>query len=491
MVPASHHPQASEPLAPERRGDTIVAPITCTGWAWRGAVRLSGPRAHEVVAEVSDRAGELLAPGVGHARLRLGGAVHLPVLVACWRGPGSFTGEDCAELHFSGSRALLGRVLAVMTGCPGVRLAEAGEFSARAFLHGRMKLEEAEGVAAMIRASTDAQLLSARRLASGEAGRGYEQVATEITTLLALVEAGVDFSDQEDVVAIAPGSLRERLSRLADRCWALAGGSGLVRSGLARVVLVGAPNAGKSTLFNTLLGRKRVVESATAGSTRDVIVERLDLASSLAHPCLAREIELADLPGLVGPDESVLQASNARPAAAAAQAAAREALGHADMLLWCDPTGRFVELEDARSPLAHGPIVVRVRTFADRPGSHGAPERAGIADIAVCGLDPGTRSRLAALIVARLAERAGAEGGREADASVLPRHRAALVAVRRAVLSALELVGPSAPGGGAARQDELVAECLRGALDAAGPLVGRIDADDVLGRIFSTFCVGK
>lgn len=499
MMPDTYQPPANEPAPTFGRADTIVAPITCAGRGCRSAVRLSGPRAHAVVAQVCEALdlGAAALPLVTRSRFWLAPRVALPVLVAIWRGPRSFTGEDCAEFHFAGSPAVSRRLMGVLAMQPGVRAAEAGEFSARAFLNGRMTLEEAEGVAALISAASEAELRSARRLTSGEAGRGYGTVASELTTLLALVEAGVDFSDQEDVVAIGPDELVDRLQRLADLCRELGGESGLVRSGLARVVLVGAPNAGKSTIFNSMVGRKRVVESAIAGSTRDVIIERVDLAAGSPRQGLAPEIELADLPGLFepGPSEHRLEAPEpiaAGAAVVASQGAARDALSNADMILWCDPAGRFDASAHWLGLVGSEVVVVKVRTFADRPLPVGVPDRS---EIAVCGLDPGTRLRLGALIAQRLDAAARGRGSGASSSSgtcVVPRHGAALAGVRRATLDAIRIVqGAAASEPGSGRQDELVAECLRRALDEAGTLVGRIDADEVLGRIFSTFCVGK
>jgi len=471
-TPTPHAPAASPDSLDTR--DTIIAPITGSGSAARASIRLSGASAHSVLDELcgSFIAGSM--PSVTRARFPLAHDVMLPVLISRWAAPRSFTGEDCAEIQFAGAPTLVRGVLGVLTSKANIRMATPGEFSARSFLNGRMTIEEAEGVAAMISASGDAELRAARELATGATGAAYRAIAIELTTLLALVEAGVDFTDQEDVVAISPADLRARLAVLMDRCTSLAAASGLVRTGLPRVVLVGAPNAGKSTLFNALLGRARAIESPLRGSTRDVIVEPLDLAS---HATGAGTVEIADLPGL---DER----HEGSAAARAAQAAAAAAIAHAEVLVWCDRDGTF----DPRALVEIAPhhSVLRIRTFADQP-AHAAREPVVAPDLAVSALDPRAAHRVAAAIASKVSESASFAG-----AAVVPRHRAAIESVQGAISGAVHLLGPAENAAGLnPKQDELIADALRQALDFVGTLVGRIDADEVLGRIFATFCVGK
>lgn len=474
---------ASDMSAMSATSDTIIAPITGAGAAARAAIRLSGADAHAVVGALCGVRSQGPMPRTEPVRFPLAPGVSLPVLVSRWAAPRSFTGEDCAEICFAGSPLLVRRVLGVLTGRAGVRMAEPGEFSARAYFNGRMTLEEAEGVAAMISATGDAELRAARELASGATGVAFRDIARELTTLLALVEAGVDFTDQEEVVAISPTDLRVRLRSLVARCDSLVSAAGMVRGGLARVVLVGAPNAGKSTLFNALLGRARVIESPMRGSTRDVIMEPLDLGK---HVPGAGMIELADLPGL---DAQPPDRQGGSEAAMAAQAAAARAISHADVLVWCDPEGSFdaSELENGEIALALSaasrPGVLRICTFADRPARG---DRAAASDLSISALDPRAASLVASAIAAKVAQSASFAG-----LAVVPRHRAAVASIHEAIVMALSLLQEAQAAGLTPKQDELIADALRQALDAAGTLVGRIDADEVLGRIFATFCVGK
>lgn len=391
--------------------------------------------------------------------LRLGDA-DLPVLVARFIAPDSYTGEESAEIVLPGSPRLVERVVSRLVETPGVRHAEPGEFTARAYLHGRLSLGAAEAVGELIAARGDAQIEAARRLMSGESGARYRGFAEEAATLLALVEAGIDFTDQEDVTAIAPEALRSRALALRDEITAMAG-RGEARAALPRVVLVGSPNAGKSTLFNALLGRRRAVVSAAPGSTRDALEEELDLSGDAPG---AGRVVLIDIAGLE------CAAVGAPPAGVtgAAQEAALRAVESADVAVYCDPSGRFTRFDGRERP------VLRVRTKADLPGVHSALE--------VCALDGWNLGAL------RRGIADAAFGGAEAETAALAaRHRLAL----REAAARLEDAARAGAGLGRLQAPELAAEALRGALDRLGELCGRITPDDVIGRIFSRFCVGK
>ena len=325
-------------------------------------------------------------------------------------------------------------------------------------------------MAATIAATTGEQLEAARSLLEGRTGGEYRRWADELTTLLALVESGIDFTDQEDVVPIAPGDLLGRIERLRGQIAAHVGGVGGRESGdaLARVALVGRPNAGKSTLFNALLGRRRAVTSPAAGTTRDVLAEELELGREVPG---AGAVLLEDLAGL----EEVGRGKSEGGSGEAAQDAARRAALGADVLVWCDPSGRFdgepLGIENARAG------VIRVRTFADQP--HGVATRE---DLAVCALDGWHLGTL------RRAIADAATGSRAAGvAALLPRHRRAM----GEAAGWLGQAGASVGAGARLANPELTATALRSALDALGELVGEISPDDVLGRVFATFCVGK
>ncbi|HVU65233.1 MAG TPA: GTPase [Phycisphaerales bacterium] len=446
--------------------DTIVALASGIGRSDRALVRLSGRHVQEIVGRLcADRAP---TEGIRAAVLRLGDDVTelgMPCLVSLWISPRSYTGEDAAEILLPGNPVLVGRVIGRLRQIPGVREAEPGEFSARAYLNGRMSVEQAEGVAALIGARTDEQLRAARSLRSGEAGARYRAWADEAATLLALVEAGIDFTDQEDVVAIGPEALASRIGALIGSIEnSLGSGAGSERSsGLARVVLAGRPNSGKSTLFNALLGRRRAITSHVAGTTRDAIVEDVDLSRDV--PCGPR-IELVDLAGLDEGGDEIDRASQER---------AGEEVAGADAVVLCDPSGRF----DVEVPGdAHRPIV-RVRTKADVPIGHSTS-----ASVEVCALDGWN------LGVLRRAIADAATAARGSGAWLIPRHRRTLGSAAEALARARSSVR-SGRGSGALPNPELVASHLREATDRLGELVGRISPDDVIGRIFATFCVGK
>lgn len=429
-------------------------------------IRLSGPATAEVLAATVP--GAPAARGAGAGRLRLGAGRDLPVLVMRFAGPASYTGEDAAEILLPGNPHLVERVMDVLLGFAGVRRAGPGEFTARAFLNGRMTLDEAEGVAALVAARNDAEVEAAGRLLAGAAGAEHRAWADEVATLLALVEAGIDFSDQESVVPISREELARRVSAMAGAIGARLGASAgrESRREFARIVLVGEPNAGKSTLFNALLGRGRAVVSPVAGTTRDVLEEELDLSREAPG---AGCVLLCDSAGLDARAER-----EGGMAQHVAQAAAKSAAAGADALLWCDPSGRF---DEACLPAVAGgraACVIRVRTKGDLPGvaaRKGGPGE----DLAVCALDGWNLGALRRAIAD-----AGADAGSSGAAGVIPRHRRALAEAREHLGRVPESAGL-----------ETAAASLRLALNALGDITGRIAPDEVIGRIFATFCVGK
>lgn len=435
---------------------TIVACATGDGvWSARGLVRLSGPACGAVERELLAR----LPPPPGSrspltARLWMGGVLELPCLAWAARGPATYTGEDTLELLMPGNPHLIRRVIEYACRVEGVRAAEPGEFSARAYHNGKLTLEQAEGIAAVIAAESGSQLEAAAKVMRGSTGALFKSWAEECATLLALVEAGIDFTDQDDVVAIHPAALRERVEGLRAAVGAYLGSAAgrEAPSGRTRVALVGPPNAGKSTLFNALLGRVRAVATPIAGTTRDVLAEPLTLAAG-PH---AVEIELLDLPGL-DPGAAGIDALG--------QTAAREALAGAGVVVLCCDRGRFDDLA-----AAHGAgRTVRVRTKADQPGwVEGA-------EVTVCALTGAGLGELRRLLAN--AARGTAGGG---EGTVVPRHARAL----RAAGEALALV--DADG-----RVELAAHHLRSALDALGEVSGAVPPDEVIGRVFASFCIGK
>lgn len=460
--------------------DTIIARSSAPGESSRALIRASGPAALALVEPRPTRR------GVARAVVRFAGrgsTLELPVIAMAMPGPTSFTGEDVLEVLVPGQPHLVDRLIDAWAAREGCRRARPGEFSARAFLAGRMSLEEAEGVAATIAAENDEELDAAATLRDGRAGRRHAALAAELVDLLALVEAGIDFTDQEDVVAIGSGPLATRLDAvlaLID-AWGVAPGDAAARVTMPRVAIVGVPNAGKSTLFNALLGRERSVVSDEAGTTRDVIEEPLSLAH--VRPG-AGSVMLVDLAGL---DDALVAARG--DVERSAQEAAADAVADADVAIWCDPSGRF---EASTLPRAAGSAlsrlgagrVLRVRTCADRGTRPGVDT--GHELLAVCSLDGSGLARL----LRAVADAAVTGRARRGLASLLPRHRAALERCADAVRLARDVALASVTPSRLDRPEE-AAQALREAIDAAGELSGRIGVEEVLGRVFAAFCVGK
>jgi tRNA modification GTPase len=399
--------------------------------------------------------------------------------------PHSYTGEDSAELQLPGNHDLLNRCLDALIQSADehhihARHAEPGEFTARAFFNQRLTLTQAEGVAATIAAQSDAQLRAARILRGDALGRFARLLADDLAGALALVEAGIDFTDQEDVVAISPMALLDRLLALRGRIeqqLSRAVGSEQLQA-IPSVVLAGRPNAGKSTLFNALLGHERAVVSDVAGTTRDVLAEPLEIATARGPA----EVMLVDL---AGADEEDLSALNQQM-----QDARRGALARAELILRCLPAD-----EPVPGDLDENELLIRTKCDVapganDRAGSregsaHARRERGQVRVSAMTGAGV---DELRTLIADRLAGRAVSL---HADALALwPRHESALRSALAHIISAIDLLLP-ARGQRQLAQPELLASAMRAALDDFAALAGHITPDEILGRIFSSFCIGK
>ncbi len=453
--------------------DTIVAVATPPGDSPRALLRLSGPAAIEIVS--TRLVGEPLSfrRHISAIRLRarvFGEMVEVPALALAMPGPATFTGEETVELLVAGSTTLVAALIDALcteiVGRPCARRATAGEFSARAYLNGRLAADEAESIALSIAAESDAQLEAARRIGGGSVAVVARAAAEEVTRLLALVEAGIDFTDQEDVVAITASALAEALRRVDSdlaRVEMRAMPAEAVRT-LPTVALRGVPNAGKSSLFNALLGRSRSIESHVAGSTRDAIVEPLVLGGGV-------EALLVDLPGIEDPQGAL---------AAQMQDLAHASLRDAAVQLVCVPVGQT-------APTTSEPHSIVVRTKCDLVGgAQASPHEVATSARTGVGI-----TALRDVITSKLQSGASSRDGGQVGL-LAERHRRALAEARASLREALALAEAAiARGARGAEPVELVAVSLRRGLDELGVVAGDRTPDDVLAALFSRFCIGK
>jgi tRNA modification GTPase len=443
--------------------DTIFAPATAAGRAAVAVVRVSGPEAARAVARL---AGDLPEPRRASVR-RLADAADREIdqaLVLWFEGPASYTGEDAAEFHVHGGAAVVGALVEALSAL-GLRLAEPGEFTRRAFENGKLDLAQAEGVADLIDAETEAQRRQALEQLGGRLSEVQARWADALTEALAMLEAAVDFPDEEvpaDVAARARPVL-EALVRDIDKNIQDAVRGERVREGF-RIALVGAPNAGKSTLLNALVEREAAIVTAQPGTTRDVIEVPLVLAGY--------KVLLADTAGIRDTEEEV-EAEGVRRARAWADGA--------DLRLWL-VDGSSSELPGLPEEVGEGDIcLITKRDLPVGPAGVWAAEVARRMDMPaaeVTAKGPSDMAWLRQMLTDRVVE---ALGGAEPAAATRLRHRELLAEASDRLRQALQ-------------QDEaleLAAEDVRLAARALDRITGRIDPEAVLGRIFSTFCIGK
>ncbi len=435
----------------ERITDTIFAPATPVNGTIT-IVRLSGPAVRFVLETMAGA-----VPRPRHMTLRSlrdsAGNVLDRALVVLFPGPDSFTGEDCAELHLHGGRAVLAAIVAVLAAMQGLRPAQPGEFSRRAFLNGRMDLTEAEGLADLLSAETEAQRRQALGLLEGRLGEAVESWRARLVQGLALAEADLDFSDERDVPEGLLTRVRDAATSVAAEIDAALAGfthGERVRDGY-RIVIAGPPNAGKSSLLNALAQRDVAIVSDHAGTTRDLIEVRCDIGGL--------PVTFVDTAGLRDSDDPVEQIGIAR---------AREAAAKADLTLWLEPVGSPVA---AQQPV---PGALRVATKADL----GLQNHAGGADIAISVVTGQGLPDMLETVTRRL----DSQPQRMPSLVTRQRHAAALGRCRDA-LHRVVMADQASP--------ELVAEDLRAAAAALGMVTGRISSDDVLDALFGAFCIGK
>jgi tRNA modification GTPase len=438
-------------------GTTIYALATPPGRSGVAVVRISGPDARAALAALTDRA--LPKPRVATLR-RLIGKDDLPIddaLVLWFPAPRSFTGEDVAELHLHGGPAVIAATLAALSVQQGLRLAEPGEFTRRAFDHDKLDLAQVEGIADLIAAETEMQRRQALRQAEGALSRRLESWRNDLARVLARLEAYIDFPD-EDLPQQLLSSINVEIKLIADTlARELAGHAAeRLREGLT-IAILGAPNVGKSSIINKIAQREAAIVSSIAGTTRDVIEVRMDVAG---YP-----VTLADTAGLRASADEI-EAEGVRRALGRAE--------HADLKLLVFDGGAWPRIDPETAKLIDDQAICVV----NKADLLREPEPVAVEGRAALKLSCKTGLGFDA-VVGVIADRAkGAMAGTEVLTRA--RHRAAVEEAKAALDRA-----------GAAGQLELKAEDLRLAVRAIGRIAGRVDVEEVLDLIFKEFCIGK
>jgi tRNA modification GTPase len=417
-------------------------------------VRVTGPGVRIGLETLIDS-----IPEARHAELRSirkqGGEIIDRGLVLFFPGPASFTGEDVAEFQLHGGRAVVAALLTELGSFPGFRAAEAGEFTRRAFANERLDLTQVEGLADLVLAETEAQRRQALRQAGGALGRRYDGWRDRLIRARAMIEAELDFPDEDDVPGSVSAQIWDDVRRLEEEIVNHVSDKRgeRIRDGV-EIVVVGAPNAGKSSLVNAIAQRDVAIVTPEPGTTRDLVEVRLDLGG---YP-----VTLVDTAGLREAEGAVEREGIRR---------AEKRAANADIVLWlCDLTA------PGGNPLA-GSVAVGTKIDlidSDAERSH------------LSGLDHRVSSTTGAGIDALLTDLASkiAAGLVPAESPLVTRarHRIALTHCLEAMRAALE---------DDRRPLELRAEDLRRAGDALGRITGRIDVEDLLDVIFRDFCIGK
>ena len=451
-------------------GDTIFAPATAPGRAGVAVIRLSGPRAG---AALEALAGALPSPRrASLARLRhpRTGEILDQGLALWFPSPASFTGEDCAELQIHGGPAILAALLEALASLEGLRLAAPGEFTRRAFDNGKLDLAQVEGLADLLAAETEAQRRAALRQLDGALGEACRGWSRRISEALAFLEASIDFIDDElppDVIA----RMRVKAAGVGDevaRVLAQAAYGERLRLGW-RVAILGAPNAGNSTLLNALAKRRAAIVSERPGATRDAIEVPVEIDGL--------PLTLIDTAGLRETEDEIEREG---------VKLAREAAASADLRI-------FLIAPDAPAPddvydlfNSQDLILANKADLGATPVSRETP----VAPHAVSLASPEGAAQAAALLKARILA-----GGADPAAALATRarHREALTFAAEALarFDALAAASEADDAAGLIAYPELAAEELRAALAALGEVTGRVGVEALLDIVFSEFCLGK
>ena len=454
--------------------DTICAIATPPGRGGVGIVRVSGPTCKQIAqtmlgklpapryaryGDFLDRQGQVIDQGI---------ALYFPA-------PHSFTGEDVLELQGHGGHYLLNALITELTAL-GVRIARPGEFSERAFLNDKLDLAQAEAIADLIDSSSEQAARSALRTLQGDFSRLIDELAEAITELRVYVEASIDFSDEE-IDFLSEGGVAQRLDGILqtlDRVMEQARQGAILKEGMT-VAIAGRPNAGKSSLLNALAGRETAIVTDIAGTTRDILSEQIQIDGMPLH--------IIDTAGLRDSEDRVEQEGIRR---------AREAIGQADrILLLVDASQENLPLDSlpeylsalglgqadpGKLTLVENKIDLLQRAPAIRESDgQGTPAVVQLSALQNAGLD---------LLREHLKQCMGYQSGTEGGFIARSRHLHALRKARGDLQQAATQLRQHQAG-------ELVAEDLRHAHRHLGEITGEFTTDDLLGRIFSSFCIGK
>lgn len=452
--------------------DTICALATAPLAAGVAVIRLSGKQAKEAVLKLAPSFEDVPARKLHYTELVLDGVGLDQVLLSYFKGPFSFTGEDVVEIHCHGGKAVIKAVMDALLVQENIRSAGPGEFSRRAFLNGKMDLTEAEGLADLIEAETEEQRRQALNQLGGELGQKFEQWREQAMLMLAHIEAAIDFPDEElDVLEDA--GLKEKLHALkTDLDNAVAQDVGeRIREGF-NVVVVGKPNAGKSTLTNLLSGKETAIVSPIAGTTRDVVEAHLNISGF--------PIVLADTAGLRESDDVIEQEGVKRALKRAEQG---------DLVIMVVDAHDFPNLEKEGAEKLRKERSLVIVSKVDEVNKE-IPETITYneVDYPVVSVNLADQQNAGLVIDALkgLIEKAYAKAS---GAAMLTRERhkssvnQALQSLNRAI--ALYEQGHSMS------VSELLAQDMRDVAHAIGTVTGRTDTEDVLDLVFSTFCIGK
>ncbi|RJS92570.1 tRNA uridine-5-carboxymethylaminomethyl(34) synthesis GTPase MnmE [Salinisphaera sp. Q1T1-3] len=445
---------------------TIAALASAPGQAGVAVVRVSGPAVRAIAGALLGRCPPPRRAELAYFRDAAGQTIDQG-LALYFAGPASFTGEDVLELHGHGSPVLVDLLLARLVEL-GARLAGPGEFSQRAFLNDKLSLDQAEAIADAIAAGSTVAARAAMRSLEGVFAREVDALVGALTALRVYTEAAIDFPDEEDVDFLADGQILGRLDALRDHLAALrdqAGQGAGFRDGL-RLVILGRPNVGKSSLLNRLARRDTAIVTAIAGTTRDVLSERLSIDGL--------PLTLVDTAGLRETDDPV-EAEGVRRARAEIAGADRA------LLVLDDAAGLTSEDAALLAELETSVGVTLIANKIDLSGASAGPcQLAGREALRVAAIDGRGFDELAT----HLKRLAGVDASGEPAFVARRRHLVALDAAATALEAARERLVVEAAG-------DLVAEELRQAQNALGEITGRVSSDDLLGEIFSSFCIGK